>query len=320
LAYGKPTGQNCPADGLVAKAGKKGPKPFFGLPDFSCVRLGDDRPGRLDVGALGGRRTLVINGFDPDRFSGSVVYAETSTERMEALDPQAPLRGLERNETTERLFREHWRPTLDLRAAPDCQTNLPPKSMAAVVVYEAQRIDPAKLAAEIMRVAMPGAKVIVMGIGPVYVEPAFDTEFNQLLKVLSSFWTSGERSVWSGFRDLPLKLDERSSLVTKPRVRNQYATAKWTFSQLERFLRSYPVIERVQQPGVRGGGDSGDMPTIDLKGMFARLKQAWGTPTKTRPIYWPVFMLTGFVPEPATAGVALEGDASKVAADADGAQ
>jgi hypothetical protein len=183
-----------------------------------------------------------------------------------------------------------------LRFSPDGRTNIRSNSITDIVVYEADHHDPIALAEEIKRVSLPGAKVILVGLGScqLHERPEFEIVMQTLLARLRPYKSRGERLLQHEFRDFPLALEDAKyfateTLLSSSLITPRYATAKWTFANYLAYLRTYPVIRRIEHAHF----EQYRLFLFDLDA----LKTIWGNPKKAQSLRWLVYVRSGFLPK-----------------------
>ena len=182
-----------------------------------------------------------------------------------------------------------------LQFAPNGRTNICSGSITDIVVYEADHYDPFALAEEIKRVGLPGAKVTLVGLGACQLDgqPEFEKVMQTLVARLRPYQTRGERSLQHEFRDFPLALEDSKyfateTLLSSELIKPRCATAKWTFANYLAYLRTYPVIHRIEHAYF----EQYRLFLFDIDAM----KTVWGNPKKVLDLCWPVYVRSGFLP------------------------
>jgi len=291
-------------NGFVLQDEKKGPRSelheIVKTPDFRSVNIGgiDDagRHARMPRAAKW-RANSGEGMYHHAICTESDVRVAARRKWTPALGSANAIRRAEAEGTTCDLIKEHVpRPGPEIRYAPHGRTNIPPKSIESVVIYQPQTFDPSALAGEIVRVGKPGAHVTLAGVfyGSIGDE-TFDRQLFDTINNVSPLYSAGERHLLTEFARFPLKLENASVMLRNKNVRRQYATADWTFYDLLAFLRTFAGVQRAERYCARGDG----MPwakRFNVWRDFELLAAAWGNPKKSRRIRWPVFGRTGFLP------------------------
>jgi hypothetical protein len=200
------------------------PDLFLCRPDYSHVSW--SIVAELDRVALDqlrgkGPHAWVAEGLGNETFAGEVIHTQ-SDRRVAARSKGRPLasngniRRAEQSGEFARLIRDYAiRPGPVLRFAPNGQTSIRSGSMACVKIYQAHQHDPNLLAAEIKRVCMPGALVMLVGIEPCMLldDPRFAAVMEPLLERLKSLRSRGEHFLRREFRGFPLELENSTYFV-----------------------------------------------------------------------------------------------------------
>jgi hypothetical protein len=278
--------------------------------DASHLLQGECRPAGTSDRLQGhGPSAWIAEGLGNDTFSpfgGRAIYTQTC-RRVAARSKGRPLasygniKRAQQSGEFPQLIREHVvKPGPVLRFAPDGRTSIRTGSISYAKIYQAHHFPPETLAAEIRRVCVPGARVILCGIAPCFTDLAFGELTWQLLETLAPLRSAGERLLRTEFRHFPLALEDAQCLLTDKVTRPQYATAKWTFFELLAYLRTYPCVQRIEwQPTLVHRKFPSAVHDL-LFGVFwpglDDLRRAWGNAKKRRLVRWPVYMRTGYLP------------------------
>lgn len=177
--------------------------------------------------------------------------------------------------------------------------------MARVKIYQAHQHDPELLAAEIKRVCLPGARVTLLGVEQCMAldDPRIEAALGSLLEGLAPLRSRGEHLLRREFRGFPLALEDSQylrtgKLRTDTLAKPQFGTAKWNFSQLVAFLRTFPCVQRAEWQATRVHAKSITHTERCFRfwSDLDALNNAWGRPQKTRLLHCPVWLRSGFLP------------------------
>lgn len=166
------------------------------------------------------------------------------------------------------------------RVAPAEDTGLAAHSFDLVTVAQALHwFHQERFAAEVRRVARPGALVAVFTYGLLRCSPEVDALLGQLHnETLRGCWPAERVHVDSGYRTLPFPFTE----VPAPAFE---MTAHWPLGQLIGYLGTWSGVDGYRK---RHGCD----PLLELE---PRLLEAWGSREMERVLRWPLVLRVGRV-------------------------
>lgn len=169
-------------------------------------------------------------------------------------------------------------PRIDYRVEPAELPTLDDASVDLVVVAQAMHwFDLPRFHAAVRRVLRPGGVIAAWCYELTRVSPAVDAVFSRLYDdVLGAYWPAERRHVESGYRDLPFPYQ---SLPTP----SFELCCRWTLPRYLDYLRSWSATQRYLRT-------EGQDPVTAMSDAFA---EAWGTPTRSRDVRWPLSLRVG---------------------------
>ncbi len=171
-------------------------------------------------------------------------------------------------------------PRVRYRVEPAEASSLDPASVDLITVAQALHwFDHARFAAEVHRVARPGALVAAWCYALAYVTPEVDRVMEHLyVDLVGPYWPPERLILERGYADVPFPFEP----VEVPAFAME---AEWSLGALEGYLRSWSASTRYE-------ADHGKDPVAQVHGLLA---EVWGAPDTLRTVRWPLAMRAGRV-------------------------
>jgi SAM-dependent methyltransferase len=145
-----------------------------------------------------------------------------------------------------------------------------------VVAQSLHFLDTDSFYPEVQRVLRPGGVIAAWCYGDCVVAARVDSELKQLRAELTGFWGSERDLVASGYLMIPFPFEE----IDMP---PQFLKASWTLEDMLSHLRTWQGVRAYKALHSQD----------DLERLLTPVAQAWGTPTFTRDVTWPIHTRIG---------------------------
>jgi SAM-dependent methyltransferase len=164
------------------------------------------------------------------------------------------------------------------RVAPAESSGLESGSVDLVTVAQALHwFDLPRFYAEVRRVAAPGAVLAAWCYNLFSIDPLLDPVVNRFnFEVVSPYWPSERRLVDEEYRTLPFPFSE----IDAPRFTMEEL---WSLEHMVGYLGTWSAVRRYREAT---GGDP-------IETLRPELERAWGDPSATKTVRWPVGMRVG---------------------------
>ena len=132
---------------------------------------------------------------------------------------------------------------------------------------------------EVRRIAAPGAVLALVSYGVMVVEPDLQERFDRFYwQEIGPFWPPQRRTVESGYQDIEFPFPELAT--PSPNIRRD-----WTLEQCLGYLSTWSAVRHAAEAGHHDA----------LLAYSEDLTAAWGDPSATRSVQWPVIVRAGTV-------------------------
>lgn len=183
--------------------------------------------------------------------------------------------------SAEQIAQAAPRPNVEYRVEPAENPSLAPQSADLVAVAQAFHwFDLDRFHAAVSRTLLPGGIIAVWTYGLSRTDAAVDVVFTRLYEeILGSYWPPERRHVESGYAELPFPY----APVQSP---DFAMTCEWTLEAYLAYLRTWSATQRYIKT-------NGTDPVEAMRDDFAR---AWGEPSRSRIVRWPLALRVGRLP------------------------